>query len=280
MKKLGFIDYCLDEWHANNYPAMIADYNSKNGAEYRVAYAWAEENSPAGRLTTDEWCEKFGAERCETIEELCEKSDHVIILAPSDPDKHLSYAERVFGCGTSPYIDKTFAPDFKTAEKIFRLAGENNVKFFSSSALRYADELSAFNGDAQAAFITGGGSNLEEYIIHQIEMAVKCLGIGAESVVYSRYADEERAEVFYGNGKHAGLLFAPAMPFTASVADRGGKSAYCRINSKFFDNLIADIFRFFETGKPSFDPAETLEVMKIRDALISGKSLPGKVIPI
>ena len=42
MKKLGFIDYCLDEWHANNYPAMIADYNSKNGTDYRVAYAWAE----------------------------------------------------------------------------------------------------------------------------------------------------------------------------------------------------------------------------------------------
>lgn len=279
MKTLGFIDYCLDEWHANNYPAMIADYNSKNGADYRVAYAWAE-TEPAGHLSTVEWCEKFGAEKCETIEELCEKSDHVIVLAPSDPDKHLSYAERVFRCGTSPYIDKTFAPDFSTAEKIFRLAGENNVKFFSSSALRYADELSAYSGDAQAAFITGGGSNLEEYIIHQIEMAVKCLGIGAESVVYSRYADEERAEVFYRNGKHAGLLFAPAMPFTASVADRGGKSAYCRINSKFFDNLIADIFRFFETGDTSFDPAETLEVIKIRDALIAGKRLPGEVIPI
>ena len=70
------------------------------------------------------------------------------------------------------------------------------------------------------------------------------------------------------------------MPFTASVADRDKKSTYRPINSKFFDNLIADILRFFETGDTSFDPAETLEVMKIRDALIAGKRLPGEVIPI
>ena len=25
MKKIGFIDYYLDEWHANNYPQFIKD---------------------------------------------------------------------------------------------------------------------------------------------------------------------------------------------------------------------------------------------------------------
>ena len=36
--KVGFIDYFLDEWHANNYPEWIKDMS--NG-RYEVAYAWA-----------------------------------------------------------------------------------------------------------------------------------------------------------------------------------------------------------------------------------------------
>ena len=35
MKTVGFIDYFLHEWHANEYPAMIAAYNEKNGADYQ-----------------------------------------------------------------------------------------------------------------------------------------------------------------------------------------------------------------------------------------------------
>ena len=42
MKTIGFIDYFLNEWHANEYPAMIKAYNEKNGTDYQVKYAWAE----------------------------------------------------------------------------------------------------------------------------------------------------------------------------------------------------------------------------------------------
>ena len=57
MKTVGFIDYFLHEWHANEYPAMIAAYNEKNGTDYQVKYAWAEIDSPnEGARTTDEWC--------------------------------------------------------------------------------------------------------------------------------------------------------------------------------------------------------------------------------
>lgn len=278
MKKIGFIDYYLDEWHANNYPAMIAAYNRKNNSDYQLAYAWGEIDNPSGGLSNREWCEKFSAKLCGSIEEVCERSDHVIILAPSDPERHLDYAGRVFACKASPYIDKTFAPDCKTAKAIFDLAGKNGVKFFSSSALRYADELSVYNGDARSIYLTGGGSNFDEYIIHQLEMAVKCLGVGAESVRYEKYADQEYAEAAYCDGRHAKLFFSPCLPFTAAVAGADGRSAYHRISSPYFDNLIADIIRFFETGETSFDSAETLEVMKLREAVIAGKSRPGEWI--
>lgn len=54
MIKVGFIDYYLDEWHANNYVHMLRDYS--NG-EVEAVYAWAEIDSPEGGLTTDAWCE-------------------------------------------------------------------------------------------------------------------------------------------------------------------------------------------------------------------------------
>ena len=278
MKTIGFIDYFLNEWHANEYPAMIRAYNEKNGTDYQVKYAW-EETSALGGMTTEEWCEKYGAQPCASIEEVCEKSDFVVVLAPSNPEKHLAYAKAVFACGKNPYIDKTFAPDYATAKAIFDLANEYGVQFFSSSALRYASELNAYMGTANTVFTTGGGSNFDEYIIHQIEMAVKCLGVGAEQVRYTKNADQEWVEVAYANGKVAKMMFAPCMPFAATVADENG-SNYLPIESAFFDGLIADMLHFFATGEKSFDGAQTLEVIKIREGAIQAKSKVGVWVKI
>ena len=96
MKTVGFIDYFLNEWHANEYPAMIKAYNEKNGTDYQVKYAWAEMDIPGG-MSTDEWCALHGVIRCNSIKELCAKCDCVFVLAPSNPEKHLEYAKVVDG---------------------------------------------------------------------------------------------------------------------------------------------------------------------------------------
>ena len=36
MKKIGFIDYFLSQWHANNYPAWIKEANEKLGTDFEV----------------------------------------------------------------------------------------------------------------------------------------------------------------------------------------------------------------------------------------------------
>ena len=280
MKKLGFIDFCIDEWHANNYPAFLEAANRKFGNDYTVGYAWAENDSPAGLMTTDEWCAKYGVEKCSSIKELCGKADHVLILSPSNPERHLALAEKVFECGVSPYIDKTFAPDLETAEKIFAAAEKHGVTFFSSSALRYADELAGYNGDAKKIELTGGGRLLEEYIIHQIEMAVKCLGTGAESVVVNETSDGNDITVSYPDGREAKMRFAPPLGFTAKVTDAEGKIAEYEINSDYFVNLIGDICRFFDTGVTSFDPHDTLEVMRVRDGILRAAKTPGVFVRI
>ena len=81
MKKIGFIDFYLSEWHANNYPGWIKESCEKTGKEFTVAYAWAElDQSPSDGMTSAEWCRKFGCELCGSIEEVCEKSDYIICM--------------------------------------------------------------------------------------------------------------------------------------------------------------------------------------------------------
>ena len=46
MIKIGFIDYFLDEWHANKYPAWFREASEKLGEELAVSYAWAELDAP------------------------------------------------------------------------------------------------------------------------------------------------------------------------------------------------------------------------------------------
>lgn len=123
MKKIGFIDFYLSEWHANNYPAWIAEANAALPESDRceVAYAWAEERiSPVDGLTSEQWCEKFGAVLCGSIEEVCEKSDYILILAPSNPEKHLIYAEKALPFGKKHVHRQNFCARLRDGKKDFR----------------------------------------------------------------------------------------------------------------------------------------------------------------
>lgn len=271
MKKIGFIDYFLDEWHANNYPEWIRRESEALGFSYELSYAWAERNHPdPSALTTSEWCKKYGVRECAGIAELCEKSDVIVLLAPSNPEKHLEYAEQVFPFGKRVYVDKTFAPDAASAKQIYALAKKYGVRFFSTSALRYADELTPFAGRSKAILTTGGGSNLEEYIIHQAEMVVKSLGTGATEVRTEAQSGQYVMRVRYGDGRAATMLYANELPFAvAPVADTG---AYLPVASDYFGTLIRKILLFFENGEIDFDAEQTMEVMRIREAIVRAKA--------
>lgn len=263
MKKIGFIDYYISEWHANNYPLWIREL----GDDYEVTHAWAElDVSPVDGITTAQWCDKFGVIPCNSIDELCQNCDCIVILAPSDPDKHLGYAKEALKHGKRTYIDKTFAPDHATASAIFNIAKRYGTPFFSTSALRFADELDEAKG-ADNFIITGGGSNFAEYCVHIIEIAVTVLKDSVKSIKLKRQGEQRICSLETENGKKATLIYATKLPFTIA-SESSKKSTYAKIQSDFFRTLIADIIRFFDGGEISFDTAETLEVMKIREALI------------
>jgi hypothetical protein len=280
MKKIGFVDFYLSEWHANNYPAWIEKANEALGLDYKVAYAWAEEDvSPVDGRTTDEWCQAFGAEKCASLAELCEKSDVILVLSPSDPDKHLPYAKVVLPFGKPTYIDKTFTPNTAEAKEIFAIAAKYNTPFFSTSALRYATELEALAG-CRRVVTTGSGRTADEYIVHQTEMVVKLLGLGAKRVRAMQMGLPTVFEVAYGDDRTATMTYANcALPFTL-LGTGGGKNCWQQVKSEFFVALLRDILRFYETGETSFDTAETLEIMAIREAALKALNTPGEWVEL
>ena len=278
MKKIGFVDYYLSEWHANNYPTWMAP--CELSSQYKIAYAWAElDFSPEDGVTTDEWCEKNGAKKCDTIEELCEKSDVIIILAPSNPEKHLGYAEKVFKYGKRTYIDKTFAPDLETAKKIFAIAEKYGTPFFSSSALRYASELDDC-GKCNTVMTMGGGDSVGEYIIHQAEMLVKKIGTGAEKMCLTEKCGALFFNIIYNDDREAAMMMGRGIPFSAFMTVKGNPPKYRVAKSKYFESFAADVLRFFEEGTTSFDVSETLEVMKLCEGAIRAEVNKGEWITL
>lgn len=282
MKKIGFVDYYISEWHANSYPAWIKAANEALGTDYEVAYAYAEiDKSPVDGATTDEWCAKYGAEKCDTIEELCEKSDVIMILAPTNPETHLRLAEKVLKFGKRTYIDKTFSPDYETAKKIFAIAKEHGTPFFSTSALRFASELDSYKDikDIKSVVVTGTGSNFPEYIVHIVEMLVKIFPQVPEKLMVEKTGLTNECTLLYKGGEKAKLIFSPHYPYTV-YADNGETGLQSAIASDFFPVLLKDIVNFFETGNISFDTNQTLYCMKIRGALIEASEKVGSWVEL
>jgi hypothetical protein len=261
MRKIGFIDYYLDEWHANNYPQWMRE---KGSGKFEPVYAWGERDSPAG-LSSAAWCRDQGIEPCGSIEETCEKSDCLLILAPDNSEKHLEYAQKVLPWGKTVYIDKTFAPSLAEAEAIFALAEQYHTPLCSASALRFAEEIAPFHGEARSVISAGGGPSFATYAVHQMEMIVKIMGTGAERIMAVMNGANRALAIQFKDGRRALFNQAAGLPFAVSV-ETGEKTEYRPIESDFFRALIENLLAFYETGKPFVSKAETLAVISLIEA--------------
>ena len=257
MKKLGFIDLFIDEWHANNYPAWIK--TARRGTEFELAYAW--EKAPQNGRPLEKWCADFGVTPLKSMEEVVEKSDAVFVLAPSNPEVHRELAEIPLKSGKPVFVDKPFAPSKADVEAMFELAAKHNTPLMSSSALRFSTELDAYRNKPGTTYMetTGGGRSFWEYSIHQIEMIVSVLGTGAKRIMQCGANDVEHMVIQYEDDRRASVTYTPNAPFTTRLVHEG-KMIVNPQCSDFFPILLSEILDFFATGKSPIDTAQTIEI--------------------
>ena len=257
MKKLGFIDLFIDEWHANNYPAWIK--TARRGTEFELAYAW--EKAPQNGRPLEKWCADFGVTPLKSMEEVVEKSDAVFVLAPSNPEVHRELAEIPLKSGKPVFVDKPFAPSKADAEAMFELAAKHNTPLMSSSALRFSTELDAYRNKPGTTYMetTCAGRSFWEYSIHQIEMIVSVLGTGAKRIRQCGANDVEHMVIQYEDDRRASVTYTPNAPFTTRLVHEG-KMIVNPQCSDFFPILLSEILDFFATGKSPIDTAQTIEI--------------------
>ncbi len=277
MIKIGFIDYYLDEWHALNYPKFI---KQQFGDEFKVAYAYAEKDKEGG-MTTDEWCKEFDVERCNSISEVVEKSDCIIVLSPDNPERHLDLCREPLASGKRVYVDKTFALTKDIAKQIAEIGESNNTPFFSTSALRFSNELADVPREGICFISSRGPGRFDTYAIHQIEPIVVLMGSKVKRIM-SVGSGYETMVIEFEGGRRAVMSHYDwkGVDFEMIVNYEDGSIYKVPQMTGYFDNFITKLCTFFKTGETFADHDETISVMGIIEAGNKAIQTPGEWVEV
>ena len=274
MKKIGFIDYFLNEWHADNYPAWIRE---RSGGVYEVAYAYALAEPPyEGKLSNGEWARKQGVTLLGSIEELVEKSDAIVVLSPDHPQFHKELSRIPLTSQKPVYIDKTFATTGQEAKEIFALAESNGTPCYSSSALRFSKKLQAMKTAPVQGIISTAGGPVDTYLIHQLEPIVTLMGPEIDRIMYLGNPMMPSWELHFRDGRTASMArFKGDAPFRLQIGYED-RSAELLVDDEFFLYFIDAMLEFFDTGIIPVPHRETITMMAALEACWKAMAMPGK----
>ena len=275
--KIGFIDYYLDEWHANNYPAWIKE---ASGGEAEVTYAFGLIDSPLTGMTSAQWCEKFGVTQCAPIEEVVEKSDALVVLSPDNCEMHEQLCQVPLRAGKPVYVDKTFAPDAATARRIFAIAEQSGTPCWSSSALRFAEEYKGIDPSRVKAVSCWGPFQYETYSIHQLEPLMMFMKAPARRVLYLNGEKWLSLAVEFTDGRTGTITqFEDGSPFVTTVCCPDDNKMVT-VESDFFAAFIREMVDFFRTREEKVPHEETINIMAVREAGLKAQQRPGEWVAV
>ncbi|MCS7061346.1 MAG: Gfo/Idh/MocA family oxidoreductase [Anaerolineae bacterium] len=271
-KRIGFVDDHLDNFHANIFLKIVREDLVERG--FTIAGCLAIK-ARQGRA----WAGKNGVPYFSDLDEMNAAVDAYMILAPSNPEVHLELCERVLPYGKPTYIDKTFAPDLKTARRIFALADRYKTPVQTTSALRYTD-VQKYVGEVGRAAVQhmiawGGGRSFGEYAIHPVELVVSCMGPKAQRLMRCGSGRQSQLLLDLSGGRTAviNVYTQSDTPFAAAVTTQAGTRYIPVDHARLFVDAMAAILDFFEAGHPTIDRAETLAIRRILDVATSPRAL-------
>ncbi len=272
MVKIGFIDYYLDEWHANNYPEF---FKNEAGDEFKVCYAYGKIDNPNG-MTNKEWAEKYGIELLDTIEEVVEKSDCLVVLSPDNSEMHEELSDIPLKSGKYTYIDKTFAPDKASAIRMFEKAEKYGTKCYSSSSLRYATEWQGIDKEKINKIYSSGAGDIEGYAIHQLEPVMMLMECNPKKVMYLGDIKNPSYIVEFEDGRYVQCAHFddPDGTFELTIVDIDNNAKNYKAQSDFFAYFIKAMVEFFRTGIEAVPHKQTINIMATIEAAKKASETP------
>ena len=276
-KRIGFVDYQLENYHANVYLKALRGPLKDRG--WTVAGAWAID-AAGGKA----WSAKNNVPYFDTPAALDQQVDAYMILAPSNPELHLDLCRQVFSFGKAAYVDKTFAPDVATAAEIFRLADQHRCAIQTSSALRYTnvqEHVRKLGGAAAMRHMIawGGGTSFGEYAIHPVELLISCMGADATELMRRGTGEYSQLLINFTGGRTgiANVYTRGETAFAASITTDVDTQFFTPSLDQIFVDQAAAVLKLFESGKPNVDRAETLTIRRMLDVAEDPAALKGFV---
>jgi predicted dehydrogenase len=292
--RLGMIG--LDTSDVTAFTELLNNEKNKNhvpGAKVVAAFKGgsADVESSASRVDgyTRDLQQKYGVKIVDTIEELCQMVDAVLIESV-DGRPHLAQARPVIMAGKPLFIDKPVAGSLADAIAIYKLAKEHNVPVFSSSSYRFYDSLVELKktdvGTVKGA-ISYGPCHLEPhhpdlfwYGVHPTEALFTVMGTGCETVSRTTTTDTDVVTGTWSGGR-VGTLYGirgGASPHkvivfgTKAVAEQKGSGDYAP--------LVREVIKFFQTRVAPVKPEETIEMFAFMQAADESKKQGGAPVRI
>ena len=270
MKKIGLIDYYINEWHALNYPSFLANIKNSVNEEFAITDFYAEIDHP--NLSSKEFETKYGIHECASLDELCRSCDCLMVLYPDNPERKFEVVKKVIKYKKPIFVDKTFMNAFEEAKEIIELAEKEGTPLFTSSSLRYADEVKEL-GEVDSLLVIAPSVHLSDYWIHPLEIVVTKMGGKALRAKLSKSGVHHMLSIEYPENKSALIVIAEGGNAQDFFISGNGKfkQNLVRCASPYFENEMKEILKFFINKKAPFNKEETLCAMRLRDIALSNK---------
>ena len=292
--RIGIIG--LDTSHVSAFTKVLNDPQDKAhvpGGCIVAAFKGGSQDIPTSADRVDKYTqelkEKYGVKIVDSIEELCQQVDFVL-LESVDGRPHLEQARPVIKAGKPLFIDKPMAISLHDALEIFRLAKAAKVPVFSASSLRFGKATQAVRGGSIGKVLsaeTSSPATLEPhhpdlfwYGIHGVEALFTVMGPGCETVKRGTTADGKIEVRGMWAGGRTGTFREPAKGHTYGGLAKGEKGEAPVGAYDGYAPLLVEILKFFQTGVSPVPERETVEILAFMEAADASKQANGAEIKI
>lgn len=289
--RLGMIG--LDTSHVIAFTQLINNPKNDYGCKVVAGFSGGSPDMPASADRVEKFTrrlrDEFGLEIVDTIEQLCDKVDG-ILLESVDGRPHLEQIRPVIAAKKPVFVDKPVAANLADVIEIFRLARENSVPCWSSSAFRYGQGIVGIKDNAEVGKVKScdvfGSSSWTEhhpdlylYGIHPVTALYAVMGMGCQEV---RRFRTEGLDMVVGTWKDGRIgTFRDLRGGKSSASVRiYGTNGMIEAKSSGYKPLVDEIARFFKTGEIPVSAAETIEIYAFMSAADVSKARGGAAVSV
>ena len=237
--------------------------------------------------------EECGVKIVESPTDLLGKIDGALVLSVCG-QAHLEAARPFLEAGLPTFVDKPFASSWEDAQEMADLAEKHSALLWSSSALRFTEEVQKLLREGSRfgsleglvsfgpAIRAEGNPGLFHYGIHAAELLFALMGPDANRVSCLSARETDLVTAIYSDGRFGSLRG------TRRGSSAYGFTAFCEhgvlhelVSTRFaYRNLCQAIVTSFETNEPPVPLAATLKLMRFLLAANQSEQAGGEWISL